>query len=145
MDISVKELKEALKNAKPNDIGILNDCRPIIEHLEMDTLLKNAIKNNMGITITCKDGAVYRIAVTPHTETEWRIRNVAADICNVFEDLLEEFGLTIPSKLREGEPDEARLFGDEYQKVEDAVLKILVSTISTAKNSPNTVINTMEY
>lgn len=145
MDISVKELKEALKNAEPNEVGILDDCRPIIEHLEMDALLKNAIKNDLGVTIMCKDGAVDYVTVTPHTETEWRIRNVAADICSVFEEVLDEYGLQFPSKYRECEPDEACLFGEVYEKVENEVLKILVGAISTAKNNPHAVINTTDY
>jgi hypothetical protein len=56
-------------------------------------------------------------------------RRVAIKIIDIFEDLLEEHNLTVPSKERSGEPEEARIFGTTYYEIEDIItdmLKVLV-------------------
>ncbi len=52
-------------------------------------------------------------------------RKLAIAILEKFEELLEENNITIPSKDREGEPDEARLYGSEYYTLEDDIVEIL--------------------
>lgn len=54
-------------------------------------------------------------------------RNVAISIISIFEDLLDENGITIPDKFRSGEEgsDEARIFGDTYYNLEDRITDLL--------------------
>ena len=54
-----------------------------------------------------------------------KLREYSVDICELFEDLLEENDITIPDDEREGKPDEARLYGTTYADLEYKVLNIL--------------------
>lgn len=53
------------------------------------------------------------------------LRNTADDIIDIFEELLNRLDITIPDKWREGEEDEARIFGDTYYELEDKIAKRL--------------------
>ena len=64
------------------------------------------------------------------------IRECAAQICDVFEELLAEHDIIIPDDGREGEEDEAALFGDAYYSTEDAVVEILTKFIEKVKANP---------
>jgi CRISPR/Cas system CMR-associated protein Cmr3 (group 5 of RAMP superfamily) len=55
-----------------------------------------------------------------------KARRIAIRILDEFEDLLDEKNVTIPSSDREGREEEARLYGSEYYRLEDAITKILV-------------------
>lgn len=52
-------------------------------------------------------------------------RQLAIDIIEEFEDLLEANNLTIPDRDREGNEDEARIYGINYYNLEDKVTEIL--------------------
>ena len=54
-----------------------------------------------------------------------KLREYSVDICELFEDLLEDNDITIPDEEREGEPNEARLYGTTYADLEYRVLNIL--------------------
>ena len=45
---------------------------------------------------------------------EANLTNTADDIIDIFEELLDRLDITIPDKWRDGEEDEARIFGDTY-------------------------------
>ena len=53
------------------------------------------------------------------------IRNTADDIIDIFEELLDRLDITIPDKWREGEEDEARIFGDTYYELENKIVERL--------------------
>lgn len=53
------------------------------------------------------------------------LTNLSAQICDVFENLLESEDITIPDDQREGAEEEARLFGMKYYEVEDSIKDIL--------------------
>ena len=65
------------------------------------------------------------------------IREHAARICDVFEEVLVEHGIIIPDDCREGEEDEAALFGDAYYSTEDAVVEILTELLEKVKANPD--------
>ena len=46
-------------------------------------------------------------------------RELAIKLLGAVEEFLDRHNITIPSKDREGEPDEARLYGDEYYTLEE--------------------------
>lgn len=46
------------------------------------------------------------------------LTDLADDIIDIFEELLDKFDITLPDKWREGEEDEARIFGDTYSILE---------------------------
>ena len=54
-----------------------------------------------------------------------KLREYSVDICELFEDLLEEHDISIPDEDREGRPEEARLYGTTYADIEYKVLNIL--------------------
>ena len=54
-----------------------------------------------------------------------RIKSLTIDILEEFEQLLEEHDITIHDEYREGEDGEARLFGDGYYRLEDAVYNMI--------------------
>lgn len=53
------------------------------------------------------------------------LRNTADDIIDIFEELLNRLDITIPDKWREGEEDEARIFGDTYYELEEKIIERL--------------------
>jgi len=55
-----------------------------------------------------------------------KARDIAVEIVEVFEELLESKGIKIPSEDREGEVEEACIYGNEYYDMEDAITDILL-------------------
>lgn len=51
--------------------------------------------------------------------------NYAYDILDLFENLLEEKDIDIPSDDRDDFGCESRLFGTEYYEMEDAIIRLL--------------------
>ena len=56
---------------------------------------------------------------------EANLINTAADIIDIFEELLDRLDITLPDKWREGEEDEARIFGDTYYELENKIVERL--------------------
>lgn len=54
-----------------------------------------------------------------------RYRQTAAEIIDVFEDLFEKLNINIPDSNREGNKEEARIYGSTYYELEDSITKIL--------------------
>ena len=52
-------------------------------------------------------------------------REFAIAILDLFEDLLDEKGIDIPSEDRVGEEGEARIYGTEYFQLEDGIVQLL--------------------
>ena len=53
------------------------------------------------------------------------LRSTADDIIDIFEELLDRLDITLPDKWREGEEDEARIFGDTYYELENKIVERL--------------------
>lgn len=53
------------------------------------------------------------------------LTNTAADIIDIFEELLNRLDITLPDKWREGEEDETRIFGDVYYELENKIVERL--------------------
>lgn len=51
--------------------------------------------------------------------------DTADDIIDIFEEILDRFDITLPDKWREGEEDEARIFGDTYYELESKIVEKL--------------------
>ena len=51
--------------------------------------------------------------------------DTADDIIDIFEELLDRLDITLPDKWREGEEDEARIFGDAYYELENRIVERL--------------------
>lgn len=52
-------------------------------------------------------------------------RKYAIEIVELFEKLLEEKNIIVPSDDREGEEEEASLYGTEYYSLEDSITELL--------------------
>lgn len=53
------------------------------------------------------------------------LRNTADELIDIFEELLDRLDITLPDKWREGEEDEARIFGDTYYELENKIVERL--------------------
>lgn len=49
----------------------------------------------------------------------------AFKIIELFEGLLDRKGITIPSQDRQGDEEEARIYGAEYYELEDGIIEVL--------------------
>ena len=58
-------------------------------------------------------------------DTTNNLINTAADLIDIFEELLDRLDITLPDKWREGEEDEARIFGDTYYELENKIVERL--------------------
>lgn len=56
---------------------------------------------------------------------EVNLTNAAADIIDIFEELLDRLDITLPDEWRDGEEDEARIFGDTYYELENKIIERL--------------------
>ena len=72
-----------------------------------------------------------------------KLREYSVEICELFEDLLEEHDISIPDEDREGNPDEARLYGTTYADLEYRVLDILNTLMSDLLTHPDANIDIM--
>lgn len=61
------------------------------------------------------------------------VRLLSAEICGLFEDLLAENDIYIPNEDREGEPEEACIYGTDYYDLEDSVTECLVKLANEIK------------
>lgn len=73
------------------------------------------------------------------------IRYFSAEICDLFEDVLDKYDLSIPSDDRTGDECEARIFGEPYFELEDLVTEILINLFNEIKENPEYEINYEEY
>lgn len=62
-----------------------------------------------------------------------KVRRFANEICDLFEDLLDEHDIDIPDGDREGNEDEAHIYGMTYAELEDKVKEILVELAEQVK------------
>ena len=58
-------------------------------------------------------------------DTTNNLTNTADDIIDIFEEVLDRLDTTLPDKWREGEEDEARIFGDTYYELENKIVERL--------------------
>ena len=61
--------------------------------------------------------------------------NIAANFLDIVENVLDEYDITIPDREREGNPDEARLYGEIY----DRMLYLTEISVVATLNSINGV------
>lgn len=61
---------------------------------------------------------------------ELHIRQIAAEIADIFDNLLDEHGIMIPDEGREGAESEAALFGSTYSDFEDVITEQLVAVVT---------------
>lgn len=56
---------------------------------------------------------------------EEALTDIADELIDIFEELLDRLDITLPDKWREGEEDEARIFGDAYYELENKIVERL--------------------
>ena len=88
--------------------------------LSMDEAIAIVENSNYSNSVNC-----YENTYSDQEPKTIKLREYSVDICELFEDLLEENDITIPDEEREGEPDESRLYGTTYADLEYKVLNIL--------------------
>lgn len=73
-----------------------------------------------------------------------KVRPIANEICELFEELLDEYGIDIPDEDREGNEEEAHIYGMIYAELEDKVKEILVEFAEQIKRD-NVELEEYEY
>lgn len=68
-----------------------------------------------------------------HYVEETPLRSTAGAIIDLFEDILEKNDISIPDDYRQGDPDEARIYGDTYYALLDSITGILELLLATTK------------
>lgn len=53
------------------------------------------------------------------------LTDIADELIDIFEELLDRLDITLPDKWRDGEEDEARIFGDTYYELESKIVERL--------------------
>lgn len=89
----------------------------------------------MEISI-CRNNNVNHEVTGGFTNNPIKIRKHAARICGFVEELLERYHLNIPDDNRQGDPDEAYLFGDNYCNLENDVVDTLMELVDEIKSNP---------
>lgn len=69
--------------------------------------------------------------VNNHYVEETPLRSTAGAIIDLFEDILNKNDITIPDEYRQGDPDEARIYGDTYYALENSITGILERLVAT--------------
>ena len=83
------------------------------------------------ITINAPDLAELEYAICEQVlpkllnETMNEEKNLVINVCEVFDDFLDERGIMIPSDDREGDPDEAAIYGSDWDDIMNRVKKLL--------------------
>lgn len=62
-------------------------------------------------------------------ESMGKTRGIAIMILDIFEGMLADKGIMIPDEDREGDEDEACLYGSTYYELEDAITELLCDYI----------------
>lgn len=62
-------------------------------------------------------------------ENVGKTRGIAITILNIFEDMLADKGIMIPDENRQGDENEACLYGNTYYKLEDKITALLCDYI----------------
>jgi hypothetical protein len=60
-------------------------------------------------------------------------KSLAFEIIELFEELLDEKNISIPSLDRQGDEEEGRLFGSEYYQLEEGIINILTEAYKDGK------------
>lgn len=97
------------------------------------TKIKEGGSREIGYEITNSDGKVINDFTPKYIKDyyedlniqEANLTNTADDIIDIFEELLDRLGITLPDEWREGEEDEARIFGDTYYELENKIVERL--------------------
>ena len=100
--------------------------------LSMDEAIAIVENSNYSNSINCYDNTY-----SDQEPKTIKLREYSVDICELFEDLLEDNDITIPDEEREGEPNEARLYGTTYADLEYGVLNILNELINDLLKHPD--------
>ena len=67
--------------------------------------------------------------MNPLFESLGKTRGIAVMILDIFEDTLADKGIVIPDDEREGDEDEACIYGSTYYELEDAITELLYNYI----------------
>ena len=106
--------------------------------LSMDEAIAIVENSNYSNSVNCYDNTY-----SDQEPKTIKLREYSVDICELFEDLLEENDITIPDDEREWEPDEARLYGTTYADLEYKVLNILNEFMNDIIKHPDANIDIM--
>lgn len=68
-----------------------------------------------------------------------KVRSYAINICDKFEDILDEHGIDIPDDDREGAETEAHLYGTTYVNLEDSISELLLRLLNEALSDLNSL------
>ena len=74
-----------------------------------------------------------------------KVRQYAASVCDLFEELLDKHDITIPDDDRTGADGEGRLYGLTYFNLEAEVTEALRTLIEVVKTNPDVECEYFDY
>ena len=74
-----------------------------------------------------------------------KVRQYAASVCDLFEELLDKHNITIPDDDRTGANGEGRLYGLTYFDLELEVTEVLHRLVDEVKANPETKCEYFDY
>ena len=74
-----------------------------------------------------------------------KVRQYAASVCDLFEELLDKHDITIPDDDRTGADGECRLYGLTYFNLEAEVTEALRTLIEEVKANPDVECEYFDY
>ncbi len=117
-----------------------------ITEAELEEYIKGySVLYECDLSLDTPDGVYF---LYPAPKDGYKVRQASAEICDLFEDLLDAYGVVIPSVDREGKPNEraegeACLYGEPYTELEEAVTGILIKVLK--ENAPNAPVDADNY
>lgn len=66
---------------------------------------------------------------------ELHIRQIAADMASIYDDLLADNDIMVPDEDREGDEDEAPLYGGTYSEFEDGITEELANIVNGVRGN----------
>lgn len=122
-----------------------NPCFSAIEELVQADIIQLRNSDGFAYELTETEQKIILEEKGKTKSNEIYLRLFSAAICDLFEDLLEQHDITIPSNDREGEDGEARIYGDVYFDLEAKVTKVLAELCDEVKAAPEIEINIEDY
>ena len=111
--------------------SISNSLKRIADGIQKrNELSEKLVKSNECASIPDEESLIQKTYFDD--EGKLKVRLIAAEICEEFEEFLDENGhIMIPDSQREGNEDEALLYGETYNAVEDEVSSKLSEFFNT--------------
>ena len=118
------------KNLKRDCLINLLECyEQSIQHQRKEGLFSRFKKLKPIPTINQYLNSDVALTEEEYKESQIDVNETVIKIINEFEHLLEKYNIDIPDKYRQGDEDEAHIYGDEYYILENNIKQIILENL----------------